>query len=183
LSVNGVYDVTMTLPGYDTREFKGVRVYEDSTYEIRHDFARATAQVQVVTEPPGASAYVDGALVGQTPTVHSFAYGTHRLVLKRDGYEEKQQDVAIPGAGSTIRIALDKLPPGTLIITVNPWADIFINGDLKKEQAIRHEEQLEAGTYTITLRNPHYEERKETVEVTSKGRIALDVDLTTQRNP
>jgi hypothetical protein len=181
LSVNRPYEVKITLADYNTKEFPNVRVYEDSTYQLWHDFARATAHLQVETNPPGARIYVDDVEVGLSPTVRSFAYGPHRLALKKEGHAEHQQEVRIPDVGF-IRVDLHKLPPGTLVITVNPWADIWINGVLKKEKADTFEELLDAGRYTIELRNPQYKTRKADVQMESNGRIERTFDLTIQRN-
>lgn len=183
LSVNRLYDVRMTLVGYDARELPGVRVYEDSMYELRHKFARSTAQVQIVSDPADASAYVDGELLGQTPIIPSLAHGTHRLVLTKDGYEETTKDIAIPTAGNTIRVVLARLPRGTLVITVHPWANIYVDAELATEKDTRHEMALDAGKHTIRLSNPTCEDTTETVEVESSKATKKHFILRAKRNP
>jgi hypothetical protein len=184
LSVNSSYDIRLTLAGFNTREFPSVQIYEDSTLDIRHDFSRSTSQIQIISEPvEGASITLDGQLLGQTPSFYPLTHGSHRLVLEKDGYETSEQQIRIPAAGNTIRVVLNKLPPGTLVITVNPWANIFINGEMKKEQAVRYESPpLEPGTYTVELRNPHYESVTEVIRITSSGRTERNYNLTTKRN-
>ena len=181
LSADRTYDVTLTLPGYKPREFRAVRIDEDLTREIHYAFSRSTAQVQIVTDPAGATITVDGDRLGKTPNVYSLTHGAHRLVLEKDGYVVGRQDITIPTPGNTITVVLNKLPPGTLIITVNPWADIYIDDEIKKEQAIRWEGKLEPGTYAIVLRNPHYESVTDDVRVTSGDRTQRSYDLTTKR--
>jgi hypothetical protein len=54
---------------------------------------------------------------------------------------------------------------------------------MKKEQAVRYESPpLEPGTYTVELRNPHYESVTEVIRITSSGRTERNYNLTTKRN-
>ena len=55
--------------------------------------------VHVTSKPPGLAAMIDNQAVGTTPVDHAIAFGTHTVVISRDGHVvgEKQIDVS-PGA-------------------------------------------------------------------------------------
>jgi hypothetical protein len=45
-------------------------------------------RMTIVSNPPGATAYVDGVEIGKTPVSHDFTYyGTREIRLVRDGYK------------------------------------------------------------------------------------------------
>ncbi|MBI4598100.1 MAG: PEGA domain-containing protein [Candidatus Omnitrophica bacterium] len=46
----------------------------------------------ITTEPPGAMVYVNDELKGESPVTYDFIwYGSHRLILRKDGYERIQE--------------------------------------------------------------------------------------------
>ena len=55
----------------------------------------ATGIVKVVSQPEGASVYLNGRVFGPTPVLVELAKGTHSLVISLDGYPPKKRDVTI----------------------------------------------------------------------------------------
>lgn len=61
-------------------------------------------KIKVITEPDGAEAYIDNALIGKTPVEMQIAYGNHELMVRKDGYTE-----------ITLRVMIDKVTNEYLI--------------------------------------------------------------------
>jgi len=73
--------------------------------------ARPRGVLEVFTQPPGASVFVDGSELGITPYKRSAFVGKHKLVLRHTGYRSQQAEVEVD---ETQRRRTDlKLAPGT----------------------------------------------------------------------
>jgi hypothetical protein len=70
-----------------------MRLYE----EVRKDVAKlARGSIEILSEPDGAQAYVDGRFVGVTPTaVEGLTIGRHFLTCKKEGYAKGVQKVVV----------------------------------------------------------------------------------------
>lgn len=66
------------------------------------------ADMRVLSEPNGASVYLDGRFVGVTPAVVAVPLpGTHVLQVDRDGYMREGRDVEVlPGPTEEVRVTL-----------------------------------------------------------------------------
>jgi tetratricopeptide (TPR) repeat protein len=51
--------------------------------------------VKVRSDPKGAEVFIDGKLVGKTPYEGNFPLGEHRLVLRKEGYFEHSEELAV----------------------------------------------------------------------------------------
>lgn len=178
LPINELYEVKLTLGSYNPVTVTAVQVIEDSVVTIHRNLNRSTSQGQITSEPDEAQVYVDGELRGKTPYMYALAHGDHRFVLEKEGFAEKDTTITIPAPGNLISVNLDMLPPGTLIIRVMPFADIYINGEKMKAQTDRYEEILQAGTYTIELRHSHYGTISRVVQISSNAPTELTIDMT-----
>jgi hypothetical protein len=165
LSVNRFYDVRMKMTGWNDAEVTNVAVFEDSVATIHRDFNVSTQQVQIVSNPPGAAIVVDGERLGETPNAFPLSYGSHELALKKEGYADKQADVTVPVAGDRIEIVLNKLPKGTLVLAIVPFADVYLNNESVGRERTRYVASLDPGKYTIRLSNPNYETIEEQLEI------------------
>ena len=66
--------------------------------------------VDLETSPGGALAYVDGRLVGFTPTlVDGLTVGTHYVTIRREGFERRVEAVKVGARGPT-RLAVTLVP-------------------------------------------------------------------------
>lgn len=71
--------------------------------------ARGVQQVTVLSDPPGARVFLDGAEIGGTPTTFEARPGKHALVLKSPGRPDAARDIDLPEDRA---IDVDvKLPP------------------------------------------------------------------------
>ncbi|HRI51393.1 MAG TPA: PEGA domain-containing protein, partial [Pseudomonadota bacterium] len=78
--------------------------------------ARPRGVLDVATEPPGASVFVDGSELGITPYKRPAFVGKHKLVLRHTGYRSQQAEVEVD---ETQRRRTElKLAPGTDAVPV-----------------------------------------------------------------
>jgi hypothetical protein len=71
--------------------------------------AVATAGVKISSDPSGAEVYVDGNLVGSTPSALQLVPGMHAIIVKSSGYQEWRRDLnVLPGSDVTLNAALSK---------------------------------------------------------------------------
>lgn len=100
-------------------------VFCDLSFEIT---TNAVGSVDVSSNPSGASVYVDGILKGTTPvTIDDIIEGSHRIILKKSGYQEWGKMVTIE-ADDTVEVdatlyevvTYTATPPPTTWVTVKP---------------------------------------------------------------
>lgn len=168
LSVNKLYAVTIKLKGYSDGSYQGVEVSTDSTLTINHNFSKITHPLTIITEPPGARIIMDGKSVGSTPlSLGSITQGSHRLELRKDGYQNVRRTITIPAPNNMVDVVLSHVPAGKLIFEIYPYAELWINGEMKEKDAVHFEAELRPGTYNIELRHPHFGTITDTIELKS----------------
>jgi hypothetical protein len=172
LAVTRRHTVQFRLAGFSTRTIEGAEVFEDSTRTLHHAFSKLTSPLTVVSRPEGAEVYLDGRNMGVTPrNLTSISHGTHTLELKKPGYAAFETTLEVPAPDHLFETNLTKLPPGMLIIQAQPYAELWINGELKEEYAVYLSLVLDAGTYQIELRHPQYTNISQTLTITSQDTV------------
>jgi hypothetical protein len=91
--------------------------------------------------------------------------------------------VASPGRGTVLAQAhthksgsSPKGPPGKLVLTVNPWGQVFIDGKLRGEQVGRSEYELPPGSHQVEVKGPSSWGPKQ-IEILSKQTASQAVSL------
>ncbi len=97
----GRHTASASLDGYRS----ALRIFhvpeEDNLYLY---MARLTGQVQVLSQPPGATIRVDGQRRPETtPATFELPAGKHTVAVAREGYQQDQQDVEVKD-GSFLRL-------------------------------------------------------------------------------
>jgi hypothetical protein len=181
LSVVEFHRIRLQLPQYAAHEWPDVRVQEDTTIALSYAFAKLASQVTFESEPSGAEIVVDGTARGKTPAVVSLDYGQHSLALRLAGYGAVEHTIELVRASQTIHETLAKLPPGTLVLKILPYADIHINGALQSRQRSRYEARLDPGEYEIELRNPLFDTYTMVVNIVSNETTEKTIDMKTAK--
>ena len=182
LPAGAFHRVGLRLPQYAGHEWPGVRVQEDTTLSLAHAFSKLSCQVTFETEPNGAQILVDGTVEGKTPAVVFLSYGQHDLALKLSGYHPVENTVTLASASHTVHETLTKLPQGTLILKILPYADIHINGALQSREQSRYQTRLDPGRYQIELRNPNFDTYTVVVDIISNETTEKTVDMRAVKN-
>src|SRR5262249_18159420 len=74
-------------------------IFENDKLATVERNAVATAGVKISSEPSGAEVYVDGNLVGSTPSALQLAPGMHAIIVKSSGFQEWRRDLnVLPGS-------------------------------------------------------------------------------------
>jgi hypothetical protein len=114
-----------------------------------------TGFLGIVSVPDNATAYIDGAAFGTTPTLLMWVTaGTHRLLIQKPGYRNYTQTLEIAGGSSRlVQADLEKIPDdGTLIVDSAPsGASVYLNDTYKTVTPVTFE-QVPAGNYTLEFR-------------------------------
>ncbi len=172
-TVNGLpaareHRLEMRLAGYAPADYGNVRVIADSLTLLVHRFVRGVHPLTIVSTPSGAEVRLDGQLVGVTPVnLPQVAEGGHELVLGKAGYGPRSRHVVVPDDGAMIEQALDLLPPGALLLQIEPYADVWIDGRLVAKMAVNKRLELDPGVHQIELRHPVHPAMSTQVEIRS----------------
>ena len=73
-------------------------------------------------------------------------------------------------------VALTPVGTAYLKVTVNPWADVYIDGDLKATTP-SGPIKLNSGKHTIKLVNPGFEDYTESIDFPENQTVTRNVDL------
>jgi len=168
LSANRIHAVRLSQPGYYARDLDGIEITADSTVIVSHDFSRVVHPLTVISDPPGASIVLNGIERGTSPvSIRAVEEGRHELVARLTGHHEARRTIEVPAGNNQISVTLEPLPPGILIVEILPYAELWIDGELKERDALNYRVELRPGTHTIELRHPDYGTVKESVEIPS----------------
>lgn len=178
LSVNSRHEVRLRLSDYSEGVYEDMQVFADSTLLIDHSFKAAMWPLTIRTSPDGADVFLDDRPVGLSPTsLPNINQGRHKLLIKKDGYQEYSSSIAVPVADNSLDIVLAQLPPGTIEFRLGPWADIYINGELIGEGETNRTVERPPGTYDIELRHSSLGTFRKTVRVRSGEETLVDHDF------
>lgn len=139
-----------------------------------------TGFLQVVSDPPGASIFMDehehGAM-GQTPFQNVVGLGTHHIWIERPGYETIERDVEVSiGESTQVEVALERVQYGRILVTANiPTAEVFV--DDSRVGTVPYVGDVDSGARTITVRADGMKDWEEEIEV-ERGQVTpIDVVL------
>ena len=149
------------------------------------------ATLTVTSIPSGASVYIDGDFIGQTP-LHDYAIDTGsqrekqiEVRLELSGYKNRVAQLTLRGGQQTpLDVGLEKFSPrtGTLTVTSTPsGADIYVDNtwigktpltSYEVDTGVRHEKQV-----TVGLVLSGYKNRVEQLTLRGGQQTPLDVGL------
>jgi len=112
------------------------------------------ARLQILCDP-WAEVYVDDILIGKTPLRFiQVEPGEHRLVFRHPTFAPIFRDVeAKPAENITLKINFWNTV-GRIVILVDPWAEVYVDGDLIDVTPLKEPLIVSLGKHTVTLKNP-----------------------------
>jgi hypothetical protein len=137
----------------------------------------------VMSNPPRASIYLDGALKGVTPAVLSNAApGSHTLLVRLSGYDDWKSTVTVPQGGTkTIAAVLtendNKVIRGINVSSKPPGAKVLLDSVDKGVSPVTLN-NIAAGIHILEIEYPGYNTWKSTVTVPESGIKEVHVNLT-----
>ena len=118
-----------------------------------------TGFLGIISSPDNATAYIDGALFGTTPTLLTrVAAGNHTLLVQKDGYWNYTQTIEVQGGTSALaQVTLQQIPNvGNLIIGSTPSGTaLYLNGVYKTVTPVTFE-NIPQGNYSVAFQKPNY---------------------------
>lgn len=147
----------------------------------------ATAPSVPATAPPAAGwihvdapadlqIVLDGRSVGTTGSDRTMLpAGRHTLDFVNDqiGYQGQQDVIVRPGRLTTVTV---DVPPGTLSVNAQPWAEITVDGNVVGETPLAGL-TLSAGVHEVVFRHPELGEQRVEALVRAGERARLSADL------
>ena len=179
----GEYDFRLVHPWYETLEVPGQSLRPGGSARIERTLTRATGELRVETEPPGAWIERDGERLAEiTPaTLQGLPAGPLQLRLGLDGYASAEVEAQVPKDGSNaLQFALEVgIALGTLTLSLAPEGAAVTLPDL--ETPYSPGMQIPEGPHRIQLSAAGYRSETRTLEVA--GDAQFDIALIPELQP
>jgi hypothetical protein len=190
----GQYHIELSKDQYE--DWTGyVNIYENKVTSLNVDLkpipSPTTGSIEVSSVPPGAQVFLDGTYEGKTTSqglyLSGVAPGKHVITVTHEGYREYSTNVNV-NVGETAVVSVWLTPigqpePGSLSITSSPsGANVFLNNVFKGVTPLILE-NLAAGTYSVILAVPGYQDWTTEATVSSGQTTSLTATLTPVSTP
>ncbi len=184
LTTAGTLEIRM--PGYEPQRLPfSLAPRQQGTLSVTLMSAAArTGQLEVVSQPSGSQAFLDGRAIGTTPlTVENLEPGEHSLRLVLANYRELTRQVAITaGQRTTVEGQLVGLPGSIAISSTPEGATVYLD-EKEQGQTPAVLAEVAAGEHAVRLAKDGFQEWLQTVRLEPNGKIDLAAQLRTLLAP
>lgn len=143
----------------------------------------STAMLNILSDPPGATVYVDGVNEGIVPPsgvllIGDVIPGDHVIELRLTGFTIVTTDVYVnPNEVKMVRITLVPVATGGLSVTSVPTgADVYID-DLFKGSSPVTVSDLSPGSHSVIVRLPGYQDWSSQIQVNAGTNTQVTAEL------
>lgn len=163
----GNYKVNVRLAGKKPWTRK-VKIATDKVASLNPRLAVNSGSLKLVSTPP-AKWYLDGREMGTTPVNNKkLPVGRYKIKINAEGYDAVTRQINVrTDKTAKLNITLNKLPTGSLSVSVMPWGNIYLDGK-KIGPSPQMINEVTVGKHTIELKNPNFKTYKTTIKV-AKG--------------
>ena len=172
------YNLLIRLAGY--QDFtRSLNVREGELTSVMANLPPLLGTIEVTSEPSGATILLDGQNAGTTPTkIQKVKPGTREIVLQKTGFANFTTSVKVEsGKVRNVNGRLNALF-GQLQVLVRPYGSIFLDGELKKENAISpFKESLNVGNYILKTVHPDLGTWEKTIQIKSNKLTNVRIDF------
>jgi serine/threonine-protein kinase len=160
----GDYSVEVRLAGKKPW-FRNVEIAADRTASLSPRLIEKTGRLTLVSTPQGRW-FLDGKEMGKTPVnSKELPAGRHDIKVAAAGYKPVTRRIELPaGKSAKLDIQLQKLPTGSLAVSVSPWATIYLDGQ-KIGPAPQTIEDVTVGKHKLEFKNPNFKPYATTIEL------------------
>jgi len=133
----------------------------------------------IILGTPMTTVMVDSQEYGQMPLAHtiSLSAGFHNLVLKHKDFPTYEQKFEIQsGKNLIIQVALDSLF-GYFNCRIYPWGELCIDDFAVGQSPFLKPVILTPGEHTLTIRNPEWDEFRDTITIVRKETTNYNINL------
>ncbi|MGE5807037.1 MAG: serine/threonine-protein kinase [Ignavibacteria bacterium] len=122
---------------------------------------------------PWGDVYIDNVKVDTTPLKDYIRLktGRHTVKVVHPDYPAYVKNIKVAGAQIETIVIDFKYSIGYLICNINPWGDVYINGELKGTTPLRAPILLYPGRYTLTVTNPQYGKKETIIDVKARDTL------------
>ncbi|MEO8705147.1 MAG: PEGA domain-containing protein [Kofleriaceae bacterium] len=159
---------------------KTINVTAGAPIKVKAELNAGVGVVRVMSETPGARAFIDGIDKGPVPVdIKDIKAGDHVIQIKAAGFKIYEETIAItPGSSRTVNKLLDADIPadtGTLkVVSMIPEAEVFVDGvAVGKAQELRKP----AGEYLVVVRMKGYKQFEQKVKVEAGKTTPVTAEL------
>ncbi len=138
----------------------------------------AWSDVQIITEPVGATVYVDQQNVGQTPLTTPIMQGEREVLVRLDGYKPWQQTLSV-NAGEARQLPLIELIVADALVQVSSQpngATVMVNGTYQGQTPIELALPPDE-TYRLQLNKTGYRGTERSVAVAQGDNKEISIPL------
>jgi hypothetical protein len=180
----GSYDVSMEMPGY-VPVWKPVVIDTDRESSVSERMVEqrlfirvlADSYIKVLTNPPGASVFIDGRPAG-TGRQGPFTAGRHTVSAQAEGYRPTELNVAVSSGTTALAILTLTRARGAVMVSTNVEADCSAQGIRARVNPGQAERlDVAAGNVAVTCRRLGYEDLSRVVKVLSDEMVFLPMTL------
>lgn len=162
-----------------------VQVKANETTKVRADLQSTlhggVGVVRVLSDAPGARAYLDGTDMGPVPVdIKDVKAGEHIIQVKAPGMQTGEKTITV-AAGSSQIVKFDLNPDmpadyGTLkVVSMVPEAQVFIDGAAAGKVPV--EKKLAAGDHPVVVRLEGYKQFEQKVRVEAGQTVTVQANL------
>lgn len=174
----GTYDVVLYMERY-RRAIKPITVTEAETQEFTIDMEPITGTLSITTTPPGATVYLDGEAIGETPLpkktlqVGDYSY----LVQHPDYYPEEKKFTVEDNFNMEFDHKLRPMEAELSVFSRPSSANIWLN-NIQQVEKTPAKFKLRPGQYLVSVHTAGYLQSDELVELEANKPITVQADLT-----
>ncbi len=131
---------------------------------------------------PWGDVYVDNVKIDTTPLKDYIRLkpGRHTIKVVHPDYPSYVKNIRIAGAQIETMVIDFKYSVGYLMCNINPWGDVYINGELKGTTPLRAPILLYPGSYTLTVANPQYGKKEVIIDVKARDTLNYNFNFENQ---
>ncbi|MFP6907002.1 MAG: PEGA domain-containing protein [Verrucomicrobiota bacterium] len=169
----GQHRVTMEFSGFSPREIV-IDTEDRRPQRYLVSLASDSGKVTFNSTPSGASVFIDGRNIGNTPvTQDRIAKGSHEVEFRMDGFADYKESLTIQsGTVDTMSAVLEPKPGSLRIVTIPDGARVYVNNEFRGEAPIELTD-LAPGDYRVRTEVEGYEPDVKTVTV-QNGRETIE---------
>jgi len=176
----GEHKLRLVLDGYTDFE-SDIVIRGGEIFAENFTLEKTTGIIKLDSNPEGASVWLDDQqIVGlKTPCVLDIVkVGTHKIVLKMEGYGGYSTEVAVKGGvEERVEAVLNPLS-GTMNMMVIPFGTITIDGKIHQiDASTRQTISLNIGKHTVQISHPVFGIWEETVEIVQSQQESLLINF------
>jgi hypothetical protein len=131
---------------------------------------------------PWGDVYIDNVKYDTTPLKDYIRLkpGRHTIKVVHPDYPPYVRNIRIAGTEIETMVIDFKYSVGYLICNINPWGDVYINGELKGTTPLREPILLYPGNYTLTVANPQYGRKEVKIDVKARDTLSYNFNFEVQ---